>query len=197
MACFSEADHVGVADNPVFHAVRCRISHLDTKDLRIPLSSVVGLSDDELCWVVVDPIWPAAETEDELAILDQGTKGQQAIYVTMLYAQEVDNGGLAQFFGNSSGMLWQQVRSGLQLLGAQEQMALITAAIEAFPQGAPSAEQSERKHALRQLTQEQRDLWRAGEGRVYALGGFFADLRPVWTQYIQTHPEDFFFPSDT
>jgi hypothetical protein len=168
---------------------------VNTKDPRIPHSSVVGLNDEEVCWAVVDPIWPTAETDDELALLDQGTKGQQAIYVTILYAQEVDNGGLEQFFGNSSGMLWQHVKSGLQLLGAQEQMALITAAIEAFPQGAPSAEQRERQQALRELTQEQRNLWRAGEGRVYALGGFFADLRPVWTQYIETHPEDFFLPS--
>jgi hypothetical protein len=45
-----------------------------------------------VCWAVVDPIWPTAETEDELALLDQGTKGQQAIYVTIVYAQEVDNG---------------------------------------------------------------------------------------------------------
>jgi len=169
---------------------------VDTKDLRIHHSSVVGLNDEELCWAVIDPIWPTAKTEDELALLDQGTKGQQAIYVTMLYAQEVDNGGLTQFFGNSSGMLWQHVRSGLQLLGAPEHIALITAAIEAFPQGAPSLEQSERKQALRELTQEQRNLWRAGERRVYALGGFFAGLRPVWAQYIQTHPEDFFLPSE-
>jgi hypothetical protein len=131
--------------------------------MRIPRSSVVGLDDEEVCWAVVDPIWPTVETEDELALLDQGTNGQQAIYATMLYAQEVDNGGLKQFFGNSSGMLWEHVRSGLLLLGAQEHLDLIAAAIEIFPRGVPSAEQSERRQALQALTQDQRDLWRAGE----------------------------------
>jgi hypothetical protein len=75
-------------------------------------------------------------------------------------------------------------------------MALITAAIEAFPMGTPSAEQSERRQALQALTQEQRNLWRAGEDRIYALGGFFADLRLLWTRYIETHPEDFFLLND-
>jgi Domain of unknown function (DUF4375) len=168
---------------------------VDTKDFRIPHSSVVGLDAEEVCWAVVDAIWPTAETEDELALLAQGTKGQQAIYVTILYAQEVDNGGLVQFFGNSSGMLWPHVRNGLQLLGAQEHIALITAAIEAFPMAAPSTEQSERRQALQTVTQEQRNLWRTGENRIYALGGFFANLRPLWTRYIETHPEDFFLPN--
>jgi hypothetical protein len=163
--------------------------------MRIPRSSVVGLDDEDVWWAVVDPIWPTVETEDELALLDQGTKGQQAIYATMLYAQEVDNGGLKQFFGNSSGMLWEHVRSGL-LLGAQEHLDLIAAAIEIFLRGVPSAEQSERRQALQALTQDQRDLWRAGEKRIYARGGFFADLRPSWMQYIEAHPEEFFVQSD-
>jgi hypothetical protein len=110
----------------------------------------------------------------------------------MLYAQEVDNGGLKQFFGNSSGLLWEHVRSGLQLLGAEEHVSLMAAAIEIFPGGAPSAVQSERRQALQALTEDQRNLWRAAEKRIYSRGGFFNDLLPIWVRYIQAHPEDFF-----
>jgi hypothetical protein len=156
---------------------------------------VDGLNDEEVCWAVVDPIWPTVETEDELILLEKGTPGQQAVYVTMLYAQEVDNGGLAQFFGNSSGMLWRHVKSGLELLNAQDQIDLITAAIRDFPLGAPSAEQNERQLSLRALTQEQKSLWLSGESRIYALGGFFGNLRPFWTRYIESHSEEFFLPS--
>jgi hypothetical protein len=164
--------------------------------MRIARSSVVGLDASEVCWAVVDPIWPTVETEDELALLDQGTKGQQAIYVTMLYAQEVDNGGLKQFFGNTSGMLWAHVRSGLQLLDAQEQTILFNTALEVFLHGAPSLEQSERQPVLQALTQEQRNLWRASENSIYSQGGFFVTLQPFWTRYIDSHPEQFFLTSD-
>ncbi len=101
--------------------------------MRIPRSSVVGLGDAELCWAVVGPLWPKDETEDEVALLDQGTKGQQAIYATIVYAQEADNGGLAQFFGNSSGMLWQRVQLGLNLLEAQEHVHINHDFAEGFP----------------------------------------------------------------
>jgi hypothetical protein len=132
---------------------------------------VIGLSDEEVCWAVVDPIWPTLETEDELALLDQGTRGQQAIYATMLYAQEVDNGGLSQFFENSSGMLWRQVKAGLQLLDFQEQTEFFVAAIKEFPGGSPPSEQSARQKAVRALTHQQRRLWRAGEDEIYGLAG--------------------------
>ena len=95
-----------------------------------------------------------------------------------------------------SGMLWQHVKSGLELLDAKEQTDLITTAIGDFPEGTPSAEQSDRRQALGALTQEQKSLWRAGEDRVYAVGGFFDTLRPFWTRYIESHPDDFFLPSD-
>lgn len=169
---------------------------MDTRDTRIARSSVVGLDASEVCWAVVDPIWPTVETEDELALLDQGTKGQQAIYVTMLYAQEVDNGGLRQFFGNTSGMLWARVRSGLPLLGTQEHTVLLNTALQVFPHGTPSLEQSERQPVLQALTQEERDLWRASENSIYSKGGFFGTLQPFWTRYIDSHPEQFFLPSD-
>jgi hypothetical protein len=162
--------------------------------MRIPRSSVIGLRDEDVCWAVVDPIWPTEKTDDELALIGQGTQGQQTIYVTMLYAQEVDNGGLAQFFGNSSGMLWREVKT--QLLDSQEQTEVLTTAIAAFPKGSPSAERSERQETLRALTKEQRSLWRAGEDRIYRLGGFFGTLKPFWTRYIESHPEDFFLPTE-
>ncbi len=158
---------------------------------------MVGLSDEEVCWAVVDPIWPTAETEDELALLDQGTQGQQAIYATMLYAQETDNGGLLQFFANSSGMLWQQVKTGLQLLNSQEQTELFVAAIKVFPKGSPPSEQSARQEAMLALTPHQRNLWRAGEDRIYQLGGFFGTLKPFWIRYIESHPEEFFLPASS
>ena len=166
---------------------------MSTKDLRIPHSSVVGPNDEDVCWAVVDPIWPAAEMEDELAPLDQGTKRQQAIRHDAVRPGSRQR-RLGTFFGNSSGMLQQHVKSGLQPLGAQEQMDLITPAIEAFPQGAPNrardSKPCENSHKNNEIFGER------VRAESMILADSFADLRPVWTQYIQTHPEGFFLPSD-
>jgi hypothetical protein len=163
--------------------------------MRISRSRISGLDDEQVCWAVVEPIWPSTDIDDELALLSKGTEGQQAIYSTMVFAQEVDNGGLKQFFGNSSGMLWAHVARGLKLLGAQEHAAVLSMAIRDFPGQAPSIERAERQHALREFTKEQQDRWRASEDHVYRLGGFFSTLRPLWSKYIEYHPEDFFLPA--
>lgn len=85
------SDNRGVDQNSVFRERGLRIGPW-TRRTCLFLALPIGLDEADVCWAVVDPIWPTAETEDELALLDQGTKGQQAIYVTIVYAQEVDNG---------------------------------------------------------------------------------------------------------
>lgn len=163
-------------------------------DFRISRDSVVGLNQKDLCWAVVDFIWPDADIEPhyELSRVADGTPGQQAVYATMLYAQEVDNGGLKQFFLNSSGMYWRNVAAGLKLLDASEQARIFEAALDAFPEGRPSDDRAERRQVFESLSKEQKDDWRAKEDQIYRAGGFFDNLLPYWVRYIESHPKDFF-----
>src|SRR5215467_6304043 len=94
----------------------------NSKDFRIAKATALGLTDEELFWAVIEPIWPNTEVElpDELARITQCTPGQRAIYATTLFAREIDNGGIAQFFRNSSGMYATQVEEGFRLLGAYD-----------------------------------------------------------------------------
>jgi hypothetical protein len=163
-------------------------------DFRIPRSAVEGADDEALCWAVVEPIWPDQLYEDELARISRGTAGQQAIYCTMLFAREVDNGGLSQFFANSSGMYWRNALSGLNLLGANEHLAAISIALNVFPRGEPSLEQSGRKEILNHMNAGQRAAFRSAEDIVYRAGGFEELLRPLWKRYIDAHPDEFFSP---
>src|SRR5271165_1263369 len=161
-------------------------------DFRIPRSAVEGADDETLCWAVVEPIWPDQLYEDELARIAKGTAGQQAIYCTMLFAREVDNGGLRQFFANSSGMYWWNVVTGLKLLGANQHLAALATALDVFPGSEPSLEQSERKEVLTRITAAQQAAIRSAEESIYEAGGFEQLLLPRWTEYINAHPKEFF-----
>jgi hypothetical protein len=161
-------------------------------DFRIPRSAVEGADDQTLCWAVVEPIWPDQLYEDELARIAQGTAGQQAIYCTMLFAREVDNGGLRQFLANSSGLYWRNVVTGLKLLDANEHLAALLTALNIFPEGEPSLEQSERKEVLNRMNANQQAAIRSAEDIMYAAGGFEEMLRPRWKRYIDAHPDEFF-----
>jgi hypothetical protein len=140
----------------------------------------------------VEPIWPDQLYEDELARIAQGTAGQQAIYCTMLFAREVDNGGLRQFLANSSGMYWRNVATGLKLLSASEHLTALSTALNVFPEGQPSLEQSERKEVLNRMNPTQLAAIRSAEDTVYGAGGFEESLRPRWKLYIDAHPDEFF-----
>jgi hypothetical protein len=161
-------------------------------DFRIARSSVEGLDDDAVYWAVVEPIWPDLWCEDEFAQIAQGTPGQQAIFSTMLFSREVDNGGLLQFFGNSSGMYRRHVAAGLWLFGAQEHLFALSTALSLFPNGEPSLAEADRQTVLGNLSEQQKKSIKSAEDRVYRSGGFEEQLGPYWKRYIESHPAEFF-----
>ena len=167
---------------------------MDPVDFRISRSAVEGLSDEAVCEEVVYPIWPDSheDNEAELARIAKGTPGQQAIYSTMIFAREVDNGGVSQFLRNSSGMYWRHVVAGLQLLGAHEHLSALSAALSFFPGGEPPLNRSERQSVWRNLDANLKAMISAAEKRVFQAGGFEQLLVPKWKAYIDSHPEEFF-----
>lgn len=130
--------------------------------------------------------------EDELAHIAQGTPGQRAVYSTMLFAREVDNGGLQQFLGNTSGLYWRNVVEGLELLGADKHLSALNTILQFFPESNPPLEREERQATLLSLDDAQKKSLRDAEDGLYGAGGFEPLLVPLWKQYIETHPVEFF-----
>lgn len=161
-------------------------------EFRIDRTSVRGMSDEDLCWAVVDPVWPTAEIVDELEHIAHATRGQRAIFTTMLYAREVDNGGIKQFLSNSSGMYSHSVAEGLRVLNAAALHAAFEAALSFFPHSYLPTDREERKQLLKNFSKEQWDAIRRHEDEVYRTGGFEKNLVPYWVSYINEHPADFF-----
>lgn len=97
-----------------------------------------------------------------------------------------------QFLGNSSGMYWRNVVTGLKLLGANEHLTALSITLNIFPGGEPSLEQSERKGVLNRMNASQQAALRSAQDSVYSAGGFEQLLLPRWKRYIDAHPDEFF-----
>lgn len=105
---------------------------------------------------------------------------------------EADDGGLSQFFWNSSGIYRRNVIAGLKLLGADRHLAALATVLKVFPGGEPSLEQSERHEVLNRMDAPDLAEMRAAEGAAYSAGGFEQLLPPLWKRYIAEHPDEFF-----
>ena len=161
-------------------------------EFRIERGSVIGMSDEDLCWAVVEPVWPTAEILDELEHISNATRGQRAVYTTMLYAREVDNGGIKQFLSNSSGMYSETVAEGLRVLDSEALLRAFETVLSYFPDSHPPIDREERKKLLESFSREQWDAIKTHEREVYGSGGFEKNLVPYWVRYINEHSPDFF-----
>jgi len=163
------------------------------RDFRISRSSVAGMDDAALFWALIEPVWPHASVADadELRHIAAATPGQRALYVTTLFAREVDNGGLEQFFHNSSGLYAQSVREAFILLEAKEHQIAYESAISLFPGGKAPIDQARRIRAMKAIPNRNDVFHRLDEQ--------LEDERRLWPffrRYVEKHPEEFFKDDD-
>ncbi len=86
---------------------------------------LLSLSDDDLFETIYfQNIDIAEEAEDEDKELDQFTGARKTVYVLGLFDSEIQNGGLCQFFVNSSRVVAPYVSESLKKVGANEHLNL-------------------------------------------------------------------------
>jgi hypothetical protein len=146
------------------------------------------MKDEELFWAVLEPIWPDDSVTDELEHISQGTPGQRAIYVTTLFMREVDNGGIEQFFLNSSGIYSEEVLKGLQLLGMNEHYDIVKKAFNFFPNGKVPINWKKRQKYLRKRQKEIEAYFEPLNEQIYGEEKIY----PYFRKYIDSHPQEFF-----
>jgi hypothetical protein len=148
--------------------------------------------DEGLFWAVVEPIWPDASVNDESPHIAKGTPGQQAIYATTLFAREIDNGGLAQFLGNSSGIYTNTVIEGFQRLGAHELLEPLLAGLSVFFGGEVPVDSEARRQRIYRLSDSELQFFDNVDNRLYQGSSVERRLCPYFKRYIDAHSEDFF-----
>lgn len=109
--------------------------------------------------------------DDDLAIVGRLSPGYRMLYATWLLEGEVNNGGFAQFFSNSSGRFAAEALAGCRLLGATTHAALLEQAIAI------------------QASSTDLDALDPLDERFFTLS-----LSPQRIRYIRAHPEEFASP---
>ena len=158
-------------------------------DYRIPFAAVSGVSQGTFFWRIIEKAWPDIEEPDEMKRLGFATPGQRAILAITLFIREVDNGGLQQFFGNSTGQICDEVIVGFERLGAPDYAATVRQALSFFGPVRVTPDQAARSARLSSLPRPERDAFfdpldekLFGETRLW----------PIFKLYVDKHPEEFF-----
>lgn len=79
------------------------------------------------------------------------TEAQRFYRAVCMCDSEINNGGLTQYFVNSSGDRWRDALAGFKAMGFQERLSVLNEAIARFGATGPSADRSIRQHQLRKL----------------------------------------------
>lgn len=92
-------------------------------------AALLTLTDEELLEIVLDQNLDIADAfslsdEDATTELEAFAGARKVLYILTRYEEEVQNGGLCQFFVNSSGSVAPYVADALKTIGAKEHAAL-------------------------------------------------------------------------
>lgn len=138
-------------------------SRLTHPDERVAKGAAEGL----LCSLglegLAERIWDAEKQSGHESL----SENQRLYRAVFLCDDEINNGGLAQFFANSSGDLWRDALAGFKAMGFEERLAVLTEAIAIFGSNGPSGDQRVRRDQLSRLMRRDDDLFDALDSRYY------------------------------
>jgi len=101
---------------------------------------------------------------------------------------EVCNGGLSQYFFNSSGNDWQLALRGLEAIGSREYLSLLREALAAFGHNGPSTDRDTRQDQLSRIVRKNDKVFEHLETRWYKHP---ESLSALTAKYVIAHPEAF------
>jgi hypothetical protein len=100
---------------------------------------------------IIEPLWWSVDIYQSEKIYNEGlkrfTESQKFVFAIEWYLAEVNNGGHAQFFSNSTGIVWKDALQGFQKLGLDENYQILKAAADSIG-GNPSLDRGEREKQL-------------------------------------------------
>ncbi len=123
-------------------------------------------------------------------IIDLGDRGvdrlareERHVFAVTVLFMEVTNGGLDQFFFNSTGDLALDARDGLAEIGPAPLADVYNCALAAFPHGTPSRDRATRQAQLADIDRADRNAFAALDESFYA----YPDRGDAVLDYIQAH----------
>lgn len=109
-------------------------------------------------------LWRKADEQGLTSLTDP-----QRYYLAVLnFDSEVNNGGLSQYFFNSSGDEWKSALSGLEAMESKERFAVLSQALSKFGAGGPDKSRESRMRQLSKLARADEDLFNDLDKQYYA-----------------------------
>ncbi len=139
---------------------------------------------------IINPVWFTADFYESVDVLEETlvrfSLPQRLIWAVLWTSAEICNGGLDQYFSNSTGMIWPEAIEGFEAIGRRDLAEIMSAAVACFP-SPPARDRKTRCEALDALAEDALDDL---TGRYYDLEG---DLFGEIMAYIRSQPEAFYF----
>ncbi len=169
---------------------------MEREDKRLSQDAKSRLSREELYEEISASVWPSADTQDELALLESGTAGQRAFYAVSLFTRLVANGGIPGAIPDYNFLL-KDVRAGYVLLGLTDRLAALDKILCLFTAVIPEAQffaVNPRDAAAMHVVVG--DIWYTDALSLHEeWEAVLSDERamyPAFDKCINTHPELFF-----
>lgn len=155
------------------------------KHLKISVEDVLNQKVD-----IVEPMWWSVDIyngyEKYESDLSKFTLPQRYIFAIAWFEAEVSNGGIDQFYDNSTGIVWKDALEGFRAIGCEEVAKIIEDSAKRMG-GIPSFDRKERWNQLEKFDPDFDDL----TSRFYDL-----DYSELMSKYIADNAESFCFDGD-
>lgn len=147
-----------------------------------------GASAGLLCFHGLDGfdkrIWEAVEKAGY-----ESLHSYQQFYIAVIVCNsEINNGGFAQYFFNSSGDHWQDALAGFEATGSKERLALLRQAIEFFGPAGPSEDREKRQLELSRIYKKNDGVFEELESRYYKSS---ENVDVLTTRFVLANPDHF------
>jgi hypothetical protein len=166
------------------------------KEYRVSERRLMAVKEQERPWAAMERTWDTyadCSATQRRTLLKRLTSGQRAFMALNGLEAEVNNGGIHQFFWNSTGDLAGEVLAGLKLIGAHRHLRLFQKAIELFREPAILRSRRCRQKVLREISIK--EIGTLFDEPFFALerrkDTQLASFRQV---YLENHREEFVLP---
>ncbi|MDG2223927.1 MAG: DMP19 family protein [Rubripirellula sp.] len=138
---------------------------LDHEDEKVSRGAIKAIYRFHRYYEVIRDPWDVVQADGWEAL----TEAEKHICAITELDAEVNNGGFAQYYFNSSGDHWQAAQDGLAAIGAIEHRGLMSATVEAFGDSKPLADRNPRTSQLSKLVRKQEDPFSEQDSAWYSI----------------------------
>ena len=116
------------------------------------------------------------------------TDAEKYVSAVYYYEAEVNNGGLDQFFFNSTGDRWKKTLGGLREIGANYAYRILNETTKLFGDEGPAEEWSKRQEQLQSLSEDYKEKEERLTNQFYKYEDNLSDLL---INYVKSHADEF------